>query len=98
MTRSLVHVHTVSIHGESDRRVSNHSPTPAEYAGRRQSFEALLRRLRGDRSEEDFLRHGERIGPCLTCLCGVAFEQENRDWCLRTVAVLEERRRSRARN
>ncbi|MBJ6642016.1 PadR family transcriptional regulator [Streptomyces sp. BSE7-9] len=61
-------------------------------------FEALLRRLRGDRGEEDFLRHGDRIGPYLTCLRGVAFEQENRDWCLRTVAVLEERRHTRARN
>ncbi|MFI8209490.1 PadR family transcriptional regulator [Streptomyces werraensis] len=71
----------------------------AEIAGARiELFEALLRRLRGDRDEEDFLRRGDRIGPYLTCLRGVAFEQENRDWCLRTVAVLEERRHTRARN
>lgn len=61
-------------------------------------FGSLLRRLRGDRTEEDFLRHGDRVGPYLTCLRGVAFEQENRDWCARTIAVLEERRRVHARH
>ena len=60
-------------------------------------FGTLLRRLRGDRTEEEFLRHGDRIGPYLTCLRGVAFEQENRDWCARTIAVLEERRQVHAR-
>ncbi len=61
-------------------------------------FGTLLRRLRGDRTEEEFLRHGDRIGPYLTCLRGVAFEQENRDWCLRTVDVLKERRQLHARH
>ncbi len=32
VTRSLVHVHTLSTHGESDARISNRSPTPADYA------------------------------------------------------------------
>ncbi|MGW2564162.1 PadR family transcriptional regulator [Streptomyces sp. NPDC001514] len=54
-------------------------------------FGKLLLTMRGDRSEEEFLRHGERIGPYLTCLRGLAFEQGNRDWCHRTVAVLKER-------
>ncbi|CAM5290469.1 PadR family transcriptional regulator [Streptomyces pilosus] len=61
-------------------------------------FRSLLRRLRGDRTEEEFLRHGDRVGPYLTCLRGVAFEQENRDWCVRTIAVLEERRQLHARH
>lgn len=61
-------------------------------------FGTLLRRLRGDRTEEEFLRHGDRIGPYLTCLRGVAFEQENRDWCLRIVDVLKERRQLHARH
>ncbi|WP_435242825.1 PadR family transcriptional regulator [Streptomyces cucumeris] len=60
-------------------------------------FGSLLRTLRGDRDEEEFLRHGDRIGPYLTCLRGLAFEEGNRDWCLRGVAVLEERRAARAR-
>ncbi|MEV5279575.1 PadR family transcriptional regulator [Streptomyces sp. NPDC052811] len=51
----------------------------------------LLRRLRGEADEEEYLRHGERIGPYLTCLRGLAFEQEHRDWCLRIAAVLRER-------
>ncbi|GGL30022.1 PadR family transcriptional regulator [Planomonospora parontospora subsp. antibiotica] len=57
----------------------------------------LLRKLRGGRSEEEFLRHGERIGPYLTCLRGLAFEQGNRDWCRRSAAILEERRAAHAR-
>ncbi|MEV0411436.1 PadR family transcriptional regulator [Streptomyces sp. NPDC050448] len=59
-------------------------------------FGGLLRTMRGDRSEEDFLRHGDRIGPYLTCLRGLAFEQGNRDWCERTIAVLREREAARA--
>ncbi|KOU20567.1 PadR family transcriptional regulator [Streptomyces sp. WM6372] len=59
-------------------------------------FGGLLRTMRRDRSEEDFLRHGERIGPYLTCLRGLAFEQGNRDWCERTIAVLREREAARA--
>ncbi|MGI5359624.1 PadR family transcriptional regulator [Streptomyces sp. CA-252508] len=55
---------------------------------------ALLRQLRGDMDEEEFLLRGERIGPYLTCLRGLAFEREHRDWCLRIAAVLRERRRA----
>lgn len=51
----------------------------------------LLRQMRGDADEEEFLLRGERIGGYLTCLRGVAFEQGHRDWCLRTAAVLKER-------
>lgn len=60
-------------------------------------FDELLRKMRGDRSEEEYLRHGERIGPYLTCLRGLAFEQGNRDWCERAVTVLHERRAARTR-
>lgn len=51
----------------------------------------LLRQMRGDADEEEFLRRGEWIGGYLTCLRGVAFEQGHRAWCLRTAAVLKER-------
>ncbi|GAA4915563.1 PadR family transcriptional regulator [Streptomyces coeruleoprunus] len=54
-------------------------------------FGKLLRTMRGDRTEEEFLRHGDRVGPYLTCLRGLAFEQGNHDWCRRTIAVLQER-------
>jgi DNA-binding PadR family transcriptional regulator len=54
-------------------------------------FGQLLHAMRRDRTEEEFLHHGERVGPYLTCMRGLAFEQGNRDWCERTVAVLRER-------
>jgi len=54
-------------------------------------FGALLRKMRGDRGEDDFLRHGERIGPYLTCRRGLDFEQANLDWCRRTTTILRER-------
>ncbi|MFF3442394.1 PadR family transcriptional regulator [Streptosporangium sp. NPDC002721] len=60
-------------------------------------FGGLLRKMRGDRSEEEFLRDDERVGPYLTCLRGLAFEQGNRDWCHRSAAILRERRASHTR-
>ncbi|GHE63790.1 PadR family transcriptional regulator [Streptomyces longispororuber] len=58
---------------------------------------ALLRRLRGDLDEDEFLRTGRRIGPYLTCLRGLAFERETREWCLRTADLLARRRAEAAR-
>ncbi|MFI9649283.1 PadR family transcriptional regulator [Streptomyces sp. NPDC052040] len=60
-------------------------------------FGKLLRSMRGERTEEEFLRHGHRVGPYLTCLRGLAFEQGNHDWCERTITVLRERRQTQAR-
>ncbi|MEU5210380.1 PadR family transcriptional regulator [Streptomyces sp. NPDC020742] len=60
-------------------------------AAKAEIFEKLLARLRGGREEDDFLARGARIGPYLTCLRGLAFERETRDWCARTAAVLRER-------
>lgn len=54
-------------------------------------FGTLLGAMRGDRTEEEFLRHGARIGPYLTCLRGLAFEQGNHDWCERAITVLRAR-------
>ncbi|MEH0545372.1 PadR family transcriptional regulator [Streptomyces sp. NPDC054884] len=56
----------------------------------------LLRQLRGEQDEAEFLLRGERIGPYLTCLRGLAFEQGHRDWCLRIATVLRERRTTHA--
>ncbi|MFF8270659.1 PadR family transcriptional regulator [Streptomyces sp. NPDC016562] len=52
----------------------------------------VLRKMRGDLDEEEFLRRGERIGGYLTGLRGLAFEEGHRDWCRRTAAILRERR------
>ncbi|MEW2581128.1 PadR family transcriptional regulator [Streptomyces syringium] len=60
-------------------------------AAKAELFGELLRQMRGEAEEAEFLLHGERIGPYLTCLRGLAFERENRDWCLRVAGVLRER-------
>ncbi|MFI1867967.1 PadR family transcriptional regulator [Streptomyces jumonjinensis] len=60
-------------------------------------FGELLRTMRGDRTEEEFLRHSDRIGPYLTCARGLAFEKGNGDWCERAITVLRERSETRAR-
>lgn len=59
-------------------------------------FGKMLRKMRGELDEEEFLRRGERVGPYLTCLRGLALEQENREWGLRVAAVLRGRRAARA--
>ncbi|MBZ6477657.1 PadR family transcriptional regulator [Streptomyces griseocarneus] len=59
-------------------------------------FGELLRRMRGDADEEEFLRSSDRIGPYLTCLRGLDFERGHRDWCLRIASVLRERQAAQA--
>ncbi|OKK17728.1 PadR family transcriptional regulator [Streptomyces sp. CB00455] len=61
-------------------------------------LEGLLREMRGDLDEEEFLLRGERIGGYLTCLRGVTFERGHRDWCLETAATLRKRRTTDARH
>lgn len=60
-------------------------------------FDGLLRTMRGDLGEEEFLARGARIGLYLTCLRGRVFESENRDWCERTASVLRARANADAR-
>ncbi|MEU9035997.1 PadR family transcriptional regulator [Streptomyces sp. NPDC048352] len=54
----------------------------------------LLRNMRGDLDEDEYLLRGERIGGYLTCLRGIAFEEGHRDWCRRTADVLRKRKGS----
>ncbi|MEU9379263.1 PadR family transcriptional regulator [Streptomyces sp. NPDC048255] len=56
----------------------------------------VLRKMRGDMAEEEFLLRGERIGGYLTCMRGIAFEQGHRDWCRRSAAILRERQTTHA--
>ncbi|MDX6759888.1 MULTISPECIES: PadR family transcriptional regulator [Streptomyces] len=56
----------------------------------------VLRKMRGDLDEEEFLLRGDAIGGYLTCLRGIAFEQGHRDWCRRSATILRERRTTRA--
>lgn len=58
----------------------------------------LRLRLRGDVDEDTFLREGRRVGPYLTCLRGLGFERDHRDWCRHVAALLSERQASRGRS
>ena len=87
----LVKVQTAD-HVDTGALIAQLTERAAFAEGKIALFDELLRKMRGDRSEEEFLLHGERIGPYLTCLRGLAFEQGNRDWCERAVAVLRARR------
>lgn len=54
-------------------------------------YERMRLRLLGDRDEDDFLATGQRIGPYLTLLRGISFEEENIRWAQRTLSVLDKR-------
>ncbi|MFJ6940341.1 PadR family transcriptional regulator [Streptomyces sp. NPDC101132] len=78
-------------HVDTDTLVAQLTERAAFTRTKIELLEKLLRHMRGDRDEADFLRHGGPVGPYLTCLRGLAFEQGNRDWYERTVTVLRER-------
>lgn len=48
-------------------------------------------RLLAGRTEEEFLREADRIGPYLTLMAGIAFEEENLRWCERVLVHLRRR-------
>ncbi|MCF3103069.1 PadR family transcriptional regulator [Streptomyces roseoverticillatus] len=83
-------------HVDTDTLIAQLTDRAAFAQSRIDLFGKLLRTMRGDRTEEEFLRHGSRIGPYLTCQRGLAFEQGNRDWCEHTIAVLRGRQQGRA--
>jgi DNA-binding PadR family transcriptional regulator len=58
-------------------------------------FDRAMRAMRGELDEETYLRGADRVGPYLTCLRGRRFEQENRDWCAETAALLRARAAAR---
>ncbi|MFH8758235.1 PadR family transcriptional regulator [Streptomyces atroolivaceus] len=55
-------------------------------------YERLRDRLLDGRTEDDHLLDAERVGPYLTLLRGISFEQENLRWCQRVLAVVDRRR------
>jgi DNA-binding PadR family transcriptional regulator len=54
-------------------------------------YERLRTRLLDGRSEQDYLRDSPRIGPYLTLLRGIAFEQENLRWAELALGVIDRR-------
>ena len=54
-------------------------------------YERLRDRLLDGRAEHDYLSRAPRVGPYLTLLRGMAFEQENIRWADLALSVLEQR-------
>ncbi|MEV0699609.1 PadR family transcriptional regulator [Saccharopolyspora sp. NPDC050389] len=54
-------------------------------------YERLRDRLLDGRSEDDYLAQAERVGPYLTLMRGLSFEQENVRWGEKALAVLARR-------
>ncbi|MGN9763264.1 PadR family transcriptional regulator [Streptomyces sp. SD31] len=59
--------------------------------GKLDRYERVRGRLLDGRSEEEYLRDSDHIGPYLTLLRGISFEEENLRWCERVLAVLKQR-------
>jgi DNA-binding PadR family transcriptional regulator len=63
-----------------------------------QRYERFKARLLGGRSEDEYLAQAERVGPYLTLLRGIAFEQENIRWSEHALAVIDRRRQAPGRS
>ncbi|WP_406208122.1 PadR family transcriptional regulator [Streptomyces sp. NBC_01017] len=59
--------------------------------GKLDRYERVRDRLLDGRTEDEYLRESDRIGPYLTLLAGISFEQENLRWCERVATVLQHR-------
>jgi DNA-binding PadR family transcriptional regulator len=56
-----------------------------------QRYERFRVRLLDGRGEDEYLAQTERVGPYLTLLRGISFEQENIRWAERVLTVIERR-------
>ncbi|MCC5477929.1 PadR family transcriptional regulator [Streptomyces barringtoniae] len=59
--------------------------------GKLDRYRRVQRRLLDGRTEDEYLRSADRVGPYLTLMAGIAFEEENLRWCERVLAVLAQR-------
>lgn len=59
--------------------------------GKLDRYERVRERLLDGRTEDEYLRGSERVGPYLTLLRGISFEEENLRWCERVLTVLKQR-------
>ncbi|CAM4308474.1 transcriptional regulator, Acidobacterial, PadR-family [Mycobacterium basiliense] len=59
-------------------------------------YERLRTRMLDGCTEQDYLAQAERVGPYLTLLRGILFEQENIRWAERALTIIEQRRLARA--
>jgi DNA-binding PadR family transcriptional regulator len=59
--------------------------------GKLDRYERVRDRILDGRTEEEYLREADRVGPYLTLMRGISFEEENLRWCERVLAVLKQR-------
>ena len=56
-----------------------------------QRYERMRARMLDGRSEEEYLAQTERVGPYLTLLRGISFEEENIRWAERALTIIDHR-------
>jgi DNA-binding PadR family transcriptional regulator len=56
-----------------------------------QRYERFRIRLLDGRGEEEYLAQAERVGPYVTLLRGISFEEENIRWAERALTIIERR-------
>jgi DNA-binding PadR family transcriptional regulator len=56
-----------------------------------QRYERLRDRLLDGRTEAEYLAAAQRVGPYLTLMRGISFEEENVRWAERALAIIEQR-------
>jgi DNA-binding PadR family transcriptional regulator len=56
-----------------------------------QRYERLRTRMLDGRTEDEYLNQTERIGPYLTLMRGISFEEENIRWAQRALTMMERR-------
>lgn len=54
-------------------------------------YERLRARMMDGRTEEEYLARADRVGPYLTLIRGISFEEENIRWAEHALAILERR-------
>ena len=60
-------------------------------AAKVQRYARLRARILDGRSEEEYLAQAKRVGPYLTLMRGISFEEENIRWAKRALAIIEQR-------
>ena len=56
-----------------------------------QRYERLRARILDGRGEDEYLAQAQRVGPYLTLMRGISFEQENIRWAERALTIIEQR-------
>jgi DNA-binding PadR family transcriptional regulator len=57
--------------------------------GKLQRYERMRARMLDGHGEKEYLAQAERVGPYLTLLRGISFEEENIRWAERTLTIIE---------